>query len=265
MNRRTIAAYGIGGAALGTAWAAGLSLASSRGDSTLEVIGSKKAQFALLNTRRFRALFVIGSPDSELQENISRLTGMFRPRLDLVVGSRSGIDAIGTTFAESHQVARTIALDDPFGASDPGADFASIPSDLKAKLPQGLELGIHTIATGGWDRRRTERRSWFVEIRCGEIVCCMGPSLEDIATYGPIGPPLALAPTGDLQFSARRLGGSVIAINADETNEGDFDPMADGPPIRLTRIHPRDTAVFSLSAEGLGIPSWTEDRGILPS
>lgn len=137
MNRRAIAAYGIGGAALGTAWAAGLSLASSRGDSTLEVIGSKKAQFALLNTRRFRALFVIGSPDSELQENISRLTGMFRPRLDLVVGSRSGIDTIGTTFAESHQVARTIALDDPFGASDPGADFASIPERPEGEIAAG--------------------------------------------------------------------------------------------------------------------------------
>lgn len=265
MNRRTLVGYGIGGASLGTAWAAGLSLAASSGDPTVEVIGARNAQIVLLDTHRFRALFVIGSPDSKLQENISGLTGIFRRRLDLLAGSRSGIAAFGNAFSTAHHVVRTIALDDEPGAHDASTTFFSTPSDLKADLPDGLELNIHSITTGAWNRQKTERRTWLMAIRRGETVCCMGPGLEDIATHGPIGSALALAPAGDLQLSVRRLGGSVIAVNADTIDEGDFDTMAKGPTMRLTRIHPRETAVFTLTSAGIGLPSWTEERQILLS
>lgn len=263
MNRRTLTGTAIGGAGLGAAWAAGLSLAASRGDPTLEVIGVDDAQVLLLGTRRFRTLILIGYPSRELQAGIASLLGVFRRRIDLLTGSRAGIDALGKTFAGRHNVARTIGLEDAFAPLDSESMRRSTPSELKATLPEGLEIRMRTISAQAWDKQSQERHTWLIEIRRGTAVCCAGPDLDGIAMHGPAGSALTLAPAGSLPFSSRKLGKSAIAINADSVQEKDLGPLTAGDASLLVRIHPRDTAVFTLTNTGIQLPTWAEQRAII--
>lgn len=263
MNRRALMGTAIGGAGLGAAWAAGLTLAASRGDPTLEVIGVDDAQVLLLDTRHFCTVILIGYPSRELQAGIASLLGVFRRRIDLLTGSRAGIDALGKTFADRHNAARTIGLEDAFAPLDSESMRRSPPPELKAMLPEGLEIRIRTISAQAWDKQAQERRTWLIEIRRRTTICCAGPDLDGIAMHGPAGLALTLAPVGSLPFSSRKLGKSAIAINADSVQEKDLGPLDESDTAMLVRIHPRDTAVFTLTNEGIKLPNWAEQRTIV--
>ena len=263
MNRRTLIGAAIGGAGLGTAWAAGLSFAANRGDPTLEVIGVDDAQVLLLDTRRFRTMIVIGVPSRELQASIASLMGVFRRRIDLLVGSRAGVEALGKTFVDRYNVARAIGLEDAFAPLDADPARREVPPELRAALPEGVELRIRVITAQAWDKQAHERRTWLIEIRRGTTVCCAGPDLDGVAMHGLAGLALTLAPVGSLTFSSRKLGRSAIAINADSVQESDLGSSTDENAAYLVRIHPRDAAVFSFTNSGVRLPTWAEQRSIV--
>lgn len=263
MNRRTLIGSAIGGAGLGTAWASGLSFAVSRRDPTLEVIGGDDAQVVLLDAQHFRTMILIGYPSRDLQSGIASLMGVFRRRIDLLTGSRAGVNALGKTFVNRYNVARTLGLEDAFAPLDTNHARREVPSELQAALPAGVDLRIRTTTTQAWDRQAAERRSWLIEIRRGTAVCCAGPDLDEVAMHAPPDSALALAPVGSLSFSSHKLPGPAIAINADSIQESDLGSLAHDSSAYLVRIHPQDTAVFTLTDAGIRLPTWAEHRSIV--
>ncbi len=262
MNRRTVITQGITGASLGSLWAIGLSTAARSGDPTIEAIGADDAQIVLFDAGNFRALIMIGYPSKRLREHIGSLTGVFRRRIDLLTGSRAGIDAVGHEFILRHRIVRTIALDDQFAPIPSASQRIEFPLAMQAELAEDITLGIHSRTSNAWSKGGTERRTWLIEIRRGDATCCLTPSLDDIALHGPVAPAVAIAPGGSLPFSSHRLGGAAIAINADDIDERDIGGIGKSDAVYLVRIHPRDTAVFSFVAGGIRLPAWAERRTI---
>jgi len=261
VNRRQLLGSALSGASLGSLWSCGLAFAMRQRDPTIEVIGADDAQVALISVDRVRVLVLMGSPSRSVRDHLNGLIGTFRPRIDLLVGSRSGIDLLGAEFQRQRHVSHTLALDDD-SAPYNGTPLPTSPA-LSARLSSAVTLSIRTLTMRGWNTTLTERRSWIVIVQRDSHVAVLGPNIDDVAMFGPANPALAIGATGSIAFAARKLPASAMGFNADGISEDRLGPPSGTAQRHLVRIHPGESAVFTLTNTGVRLPSWAERRSIL--
>lgn len=260
MNRRQLLGSALSGASLGSLWSCGLVFATHRREPTIEVIGADEAQIALISVGKVRALVLMGQPPRRVLNRLNALTGTFRPRIDLLIGSRSGIDLLGAAFQHQRHVARAFALDDD---SAPGGNTPlTSPPVMNARLSSEVTMSIRPLTMRGWDTTTSERRSWLVTVQRGNHVAVLGPNIDDVAMFGPANPALAIGATGNIAFAARKLPSTAIAFNADGVSEDRLGPPAETAQRYLVRIHPGESAVFTFTRTGIRLPTWAEQRSI---
>ncbi|MGB3304954.1 MAG: hypothetical protein WBA63_02135 [Thermomicrobiales bacterium] len=260
MNRRQLLGSVLSGASLGSVWSCGLAFAMRRRDPTIEVIGADDSQVALISVERVRVLVLMGSPSRSVRDHLDGLIGTFRPRVDLLIGSRSGIDLLGPEFQRQRHVSHKLALDDD-SAPYNGTPLAS-PPVLSTRLSGDVTMSIRTLTMRGWNTTSTERRSWLVIVQRGNHTAVLGPNIDDVAMFGPATPTLALGATGSIAFAARKLPATALGYNADGISEDRLGALSGTAQRHLVRIHPGESAVFTISNAGVRLPSWAEQRSI---
>lgn len=245
MNRRDAIGFGLAGIALGGAWSGSFALAMRFAPPTIEVVGDGYAQIALLNTTRFRALFLIGTPGESLRQQIGYVLGFLRERLDLVIGTATAISSLGDAFRDAHHVARTIAVDDDAHA---GA--------MRANLPQDVTLQLTIASLGAWKRIGEPTATWSAVITHADATVALGPDLDRLATTIPTDTALAIAPYGSLTYAARKLPRTALALNVDHVDETALlGEMTDDDPW-IVRVHRNDRATFAFRNGGVTLPDW---------
>jgi len=246
VNRRDAVVAGGLGAATGTLWAGGFGLLLRRRAPTLEVIGRGDDLAALLDTGSFRVLIVAGEGRSD---RIRALLGVFRRRVDLLVGSERGITAIGSRAISRLHVSRTLVLDLPVGARSWPATNATGPAALRADLPDRMLLEIATYPRGAWQQEVPVSQTWAVTISRGGHRCVIAPSVDVVAVHGVAGLAAAVGADGDLDKLWDMLRMPVVAINADRYPS----PPPSAGPAQTFRIFPNDPLTITFGPNGVEV------------
>lgn len=256
MNRREAVVAGAAGAATGTLWAGGFGLLLHRGAPTLEVIGRGDDLAALLDTGSFRVLIVAGEGRSD---RIRSLLGLFRRRIDLLLGSEQGISAIGTRAISRLHVARTFVLDAPVGARTYSSVTATAtkaattstastgPAALRAALPGGMTLEIATYPAGAWQQDDPVNQTWVVILTRGAHRCAIAPSLDVISTHSGNGLALGIGSDGNADRIWDMSRVPVVAVNSDRVPSSAASETA----TRMLRIFPNDPLTFTFTPGGI--------------
>lgn len=244
MNRREAIVAGGAGAATGALWAGGFGLLLRRGAPTLEVIGRGDDLAALLDTGAFRVLIVVGKGRSD---RIRSLLGLFRRRVDLLLGSERGITAIGTRGIGRLHVARTLVLDAPVGAKAFPIAAATGPATLRAALPERVMLEIATFPSGAWQQDNPVSQTWAVTITRDDQRCAIAPSLDVVSMHLGRGVAGVVSPDGDMDRLWDMLRVPLVAINTDQAPP---TPPRIGTS-RLLRIFANDPLTLTFTPGGI--------------
>ncbi|MGB3327943.1 MAG: hypothetical protein WBA46_03255 [Thermomicrobiales bacterium] len=247
MNRRDIVLATALGAASGVAWAGGLGVMLNRHDPTLEIIGRKHTLMALLDTGSVRALFVVGDVQVD---RLGPLLGVFRRRIDLLVGTQTSVAAIRAGHSRSLTIGRMLILDAPVGiALSPSPQFAVGPASLMAMLPAGLTLELDTFVRDAWQRDISPTQTWMISVVRHGHRCVIAPTLDVIDRHAPAD--LALAVVADIgpELQGDMLRSGMLAIPADA-----FPSSLDQVPhASAMRIFPHDPLTITFRQDGLAI------------
>ncbi|MGN6033667.1 MAG: hypothetical protein ACTHQE_18580 [Thermomicrobiales bacterium] len=246
MNRREAIVAGSLGTATGSLWAGGFGLLLGRRAPTLEVIGRGDDLAALLDTGSFRTLIVAGEGR---RDRIRSLLGVFRRRVDLLLGSERGITVLGTREIARLHVGRTFVLDAPVGARSWPARNATGPATLRAELPDHLLLEVSTFPRGAWQQDVPVTQTWTVTVSRGYHRCMIAPSLDVIAAHGGAGLACGIGVDGGTDELWDMLRVPTMAINADRFPSA---VPATQPP-RNFRIFPNDPLTFTFGDNGIAV------------
>lgn len=244
MNRREAIVAGGAGAASGALWAGGFGLLLRRGAPTLEVIGRGDDLAALLDTGAFRVLIVVGEGRSD---RIRSLLGLFRRRVDLLLGSERGITAIGTRAISRFHVARTFVLDTPVGAKTFPIGAATGPAALRAALPDRVTLEIATFPSGAWQQDNPVSQTWAVTISRGDQRCAIAPSLDVVSMHLGSGLAGVVSSGGNVDHLWDMLRVPLVAINTDQVPPA----LPENGASRLLRIFANDPLTLTFTTEGI--------------
>lgn len=250
MNRRELIVGGLCGAAIGSAWVAGLGIVLQRKEPTLSVIGKGTSLLALLDTGYARVLIAAGPGDPRLTRNLDALLGVFRPRLDLLIGTESGVaEFTGRTLAR-HGNPQRFVLDRPTGISrDASSTRATGPATLTVALPKGMTLQIATFVRGAWQNGDTPTQSWIATITGHGQRCAIADTTDVLALHGDRDVGLGIAATVDLIPDWDMLRVNSLALPSDHiTLAPDSESLA-----RIVRIFPREPVIVAFRRDGLAI------------
>lgn len=248
MNRRELIVGSLSGAAIGAGWVAGFGVLLQRQEPTLSVIGKGTSLLALLDTGNVRVLVAAGPGDPRLTRNLSALLGVFRPRIDLLLGSESGVaEFTAKTLARYGNPLRMI-LDQPTGIAI-GTQAATGPPVLTAHLPQGIDLRVTTFVQGAWQVGGTPTQSWIVTVTGYEHRCSVADTAEVLGLYGDSGDAIGVVGmvTEPDQWDMLRM--TSLAIPSDRV-KAPFDTQASPKIIRLFQ---REPITITFRPDGLGV------------
>lgn len=254
MTRRALLASTSLGVIAGGSWGASIQRLATPSVPSLSIIGENETQIALLDTTGVRALLLLGAPENDLQLQIPGMLSLLRQRVDLLVGTSSAVDALGSRFRHRWRVSHTLAIPDANPPSARAIDRTWVTQDLQAGLGNGLSLDLRTTSRGGWNAGLAERTLWIATILFGQQRVVLAPNAESLMTQGTAGASLVIVPELSLDRVAA-LGPSVIATNG---RDDLALPQEGRPGVLLVRTYPQDIARFEFRREGLALPSWHE-------
>lgn len=243
------------GLAAGAAWGTAIHTLGTPSVPSLSVIGKQGMQIALLDTTKVRVLFLLGTPDSELREEIPGILTVLRQRIDIVVGSSDGVDALGAPFRERWRVRHTLVIPEGGSTVAPTVDSTGVTQDLNIDLGDGGSIDIQITSRGGWNRTATTHTLWVVALHSGQHKLTLAPTAESLAALVDGGSSLLILPDMRTGRSAAALQAHIIATNG--RHDLTF-PRESGRGAVLVRTYPHDVARFELHVDGIALPSWHE-------
>jgi hypothetical protein len=254
LGRRALLATTLAGSLVGGIWGTGFARLIQGANPRLSILGDDSWQVALLTAARQRVLLCIGEFTESPVEAIDRVLGSMRPRIDIVLLSRSAAALLGGALARTRHVSVSIVLDGTGsveGRSTPGPQRIS---------GSGFTIDVVPLTEG----TAVETSSWLVNLDLGGPVATFGPNLETILEQAPSTTAVAVSPVGDLNSFHRRWPSRTVVINADSARDYIALPaeteafQAGSAAGFLVRTFPRDVARFEAPGGTLSLPRWAQ-------
>lgn len=262
---RFLAASGL----VGAVWGTGLSALYGNRPASVTVAGENDWQLTLAESTRSRAAILMGAPDQELADTLTRMMGSFRQRIDLVIGPVEALAALPDGYRGRWNVQRTIALSGAEAASSVGAT-STLSSPTRIALGSQLSLllspVIHGTSTDTGEADDTPVR-WIVSAVAYGAIIRIGAQLEDIVALNAGPTAMTIAPGGDLRMVWEFDPTSGIAVNNnhvpdDVIRADDCDPTG---PRWLVSVFPEDYSRLTFLERGVGLPTWARPVRFLES
>ena len=244
MNRRMALACGIG-AAIGSGWAGAVGLTLRHHDPTLEIIGAGNDMAALFDAGTLRVLIVIGGGMPSKQ---GALLGVFRRRVDMVVGSEAGISAIGRAGIDRLRAARALVLDRPVGIREFPISESEGPAVLTAQLPSDMRLHCVTYIREAWLQGTTPAQNWVVVLERRGHACAVTPDISVYRRYVD-GDAAVIVAVGDEDLQRDMLPKSLIALNNTSVRPGQDSEIGSS----VVRVFPNHPATLAFRPDGIAV------------
>lgn len=159
ITRRQILTTSAGGALLGASWAAGFESASSSDDlPSVAVIRNPTSLAALIQYERARILVLDADAVDAIRFLTETVTGFTKQRIDILIASSAGIEALPAGFIDRWQISRLYELPgegDKYGLSSANMKFSIGALEVTAADHPSAEW-----KAGGPDAPI----SWFVDV-----------------------------------------------------------------------------------------------------
>lgn len=243
------------GLAAGAAWGTAIYALGTPSVPSLSVVGKQEMQIALLDTTKIRILFLLGTPDSELQEQIPGILTMLRQRIDIVVGASEAVDALGAPFRHRWRVSHTLVIPEADSTITPTNNRTWVTRDVVVDLGDGASIDIQATSRAGWNRTATPHALWAAALHSGRQKISLAPSAESLAALVDTGSSLLVVPDAQTGKPAADLEARIVATNG---REDLTFPREGGLGAILVRTYPQDVARFELRPDGIALPAWHE-------
>ncbi len=269
LPRRSAIRFLAASSLVGAVWGTGLSAMYANGPASLTVAGDNDWQLTLAESARSRAAILMGAPDRELADTLTRMMGSFRQRIDLVIGHVDALAAFPDGYRSRWNVQRTIVLGGA-GAGSSAAATSTITTPTRIALGSQLSIllspVIQSTSTDTGEADDTPVR-WIVSAVAYGGVIRIGAQLEDIVALNAGPTAMTIAPGGDLGVFWAFDPTSGIAVNNnhvpdDVIRADESDPAGSH---WLVGIFPEDYSRLTFRERGVGLPTWARPVRLLES
>jgi hypothetical protein len=255
MNRRDLVTTIAVGALIGGVWGAAFPAVASESRPSVAVVGEGKSQIVLIDSTDVRALLLVGSPNPSLMECLPAMMTLFRQRVDLVIGSRSMLEAEAMALRDRWSLSHAISLQTALEPVALAMPATVVTDSLAIDLGAGLNLTVRIGHRDEWRTGHPQRTEplWSVELMHAGGTIAIAPDVPSLEATGTGASSMLLMPEAPRHSVLRIHPTSALAVNYD--SELSEDTVTDG--MALTRIYPEDIARFVLTEDELQLPPWT--------
>jgi hypothetical protein len=245
------------GAAIGTAWAAGLRATGMPSHATLSVVGDDSAQLVLLDTTNIRVLIVLGTPSSDLVDRVPAVMTVLRQRLDLVIAQESTVGSLGEAFTSRWAVRHHLIIPTSIATSllPDLPDRTRVMGDMSVDLANDCRLELRGSPRQEWFTAHEQEPHglWSVTLRQARNVVILAPDTSAAVATSTARPSLVVAPGADADLVLSKVAPGAIAMNADH-----LDGVKGSAAFLRTYLD--EIARIGLREEGIMLPPWAEQR-----
>lgn len=211
----------------------------------------------LLDTTEARALIVLGDPKPRLLGQVAAMMSVLRQRIDVIVGTSTGVDALGKDFRSRWRVKHTLAIPEPNVMVASTARQTWITRNVAVDLGKSMSMSLIVSTRENWKATGRSHRPWIAVLRHLDHAIVLSPDTASVMALGYVRPILLVVPESNPVQMSKTVMPAAIATNA-----------AEGLPARQTgvsgtvivRTYPEDVSRFELRQDGVVLPTWAEKR-----